>query len=709
MPQRYWLFWGLLASLTLSDAPLATAQKAPRSTAAFFPAADMMTVGVYYYPEAWPESQWARDFANMRKLNLEFVHMGEFAWGLYEPQEGKYDLDWLERAVNLASKAGLKVVLCTPSAAPPVWLAENHPEILMVDATGRRMQHGTREQGNWSSPLFRQYVEKINEQLARRFGNNPAVVGWQIDNELSHYGRQFSYDEFSRTKFQAWLKQKYNTIDKLNQDWGNVFWSQVYQNFEQVRLPNQAELVATPNPHALLDMQRWFADEAADYIRFQAATLRQHSRNQWVTTNFMATHRDVNPALSRNDLDLITWTTYPVHGETFTANGPLGFRLGNGASFGFMHDFTRTLNGNEGIMELQPGQVNWGEYNPQPQPGAIHMWLMHSFGSGAKLICSYRYRQPRAGSELYHYGFVGPDGVTPLPGGLEYAQAMQEVTQLRKLRKSNAKMPAAHAARRTAFLYNVDNRFDLDNQRSTSRWNSLEHMLRYYRALKTMNCPVDVITEDRDFSQYPFLVAPAYQLLDKALVDRWTKYVQVGGHLILTTRTGQKDRRGQLWEGPWGAPILDLIGAKFGERPFDMLPDQLKAHVTAQGKTYEWGSWGEMLVPNPGTTTLAKHSDQFYAGAPAIVTRKLGKGTVTYVGVETLQGDLERDVLRSVYATAGVAVDNLPNEFVLNWRDGFWVATNFTSDKQTVPVPAGAKLLVGTKELEPGGVAVWQE
>jgi len=286
---------------------------------------------------------------------------------------------------------------------------------------------------------------------------------------------------------------------------------------------------------------------------------------------------------------------------------------------------------------------------------------------------------------------------------------MQEVTQLRKLRKSNAKMPAAHAARRTAFLYNVDNRFDLDNQRSTSRWNSLEHMLRYYRALKTMNCPVDVITEDRDFSQYPFLVAPAYQLLDKALVDRWTKYVQVGGHLILTTRTGQKDRRGQLWEGPWGAPILDLIGAKFGERPFDMLPDQLKAHVTAQGKTYEWGSWGEMLVPNPGTTTLAKHSDQFYAGAPAIVTRKLGKGTVTYVGVETLQGDLERDVLRSVYATAGVAVDNLPNEFVLNWRDGFWVATNFTSDKQTVPVPAGAKLLVGTKELEPGGVAVWQE
>ncbi|MBC8082872.1 MAG: beta-galactosidase, partial [Hymenobacter sp.] len=608
-----------------------------------------------------------------------------------------------------AAKAGLKVVLCTPSAAPPVWLAENHPEILMVDARGRQMQHGTREQGNWSSPLFRQYVEKINAQLARRFGTHPAVIGWQIDNELSHYSRQYSYDEFSRIKFQAWLKLRYGTIDNLNRDWGNAFWSQLYQDFGQVRLPNPDELVVTANPHALLDMQRWFAAEAADYIRAQAATLRQYSRNQWVTTNYMATHRDVNPALNRDDLDLITWTTYPVHGESLTQGGPLGFRLGNSASLGFMHDFTRALNGNEGVMELQPGQVNWGEFNPQPQPGAIHMWLLHSFGSGARLICSYRYRQPRAGSELYHYGFVGPDGVTPLPGGLEFAQAMREVAQLRKLRKANARMPARYAARRTAFLYNVDNRFDLDNQRSTSRWNSLEHMLRYYRALKTMRCPVDVITEDQDFSAYPFLVAPAYQLLDKPLVDRWTRYVLAGGHLVLTPRTGQKDRRGQLWEGLWGAPILDLIGAKFGERPFDMLPDQLKAHVRAQNKTYEWGSWAEMLVPNAGTATLAQYADQFYAGSPAVVTRKLGQGTVTYVGVESLAGDLERDVLRGVYTAAGVAVETLPDHFVVNWRDGFWVATNFTSDNQTAPVPPGTPLLVGTRELVPGGVAVWQE
>ena len=702
------------ASVLLLSAPVVSAQKgAPAAqkpaSAGYFPAADMMTIGVYYYPEAWPESQWARDFANMRKLGLEFVHMGEFAWGLYEPEEGRYTLDWLDRAVAMAAKAGLKVVLCTPSATPPVWLAENHPEILMVDAQGRRMKHGTRQQGNWSSPVFRQYVAKINTQLAQRFGQNPAVVGWQIDNELSHYGRQFSYDEFSRDKFQAWLKQQYGTIASLNRDWGNTFWSQLYQNFEQVRIPNQEELVATPNPHALLDFQQWFAEETADYIRAQAATLRKYCRHQWVTTNHMATHRDVDPALTRNDVDITTWTTYPVHGETFAQNGPLGFRLGNSASLGFMHDFARTLNGHEGIMELQPGQVNWGDINPQPLPGAVHMWLMHAFGSGAELVCSYRFRQPLAGSELYHYGFVGPDGVTPLPGGLEYAQVMREITQLRQLRKPGIAMPARYAARRTALLYNVDNRFDLDNHPSTTRWNSMEHIFRYYRALKTMGCPVDVITEDRDFSQYPFLVAPAYQLLDKGLVERWTIYVQNGGHLVLTTRTGQKDRRGMLWEGPWAAPILGLIGAKFGERPFDMLPESVKGHVAAAGKSYDWGSWGEVLLPDAGTTTLAQYADQFYAGSAAVVTRKLGKGSVTYVGVESLQGDLERDVLRNVYAAANVAVEALPDQFVVNWRDGFWVATNFTSETHAAPVPAGAKLLVGTRELAPGGVAVWQE
>ena len=170
----------------------------------FFPDRDMMTVGVYYYPEAWPRGQWARDFANIRKHGFEFVHMGEFAWAFMEPEDGRFDFAWLDEAVRLAAAQGLKVVLCTPTATPPAWLARAHPEILMVNERGRRMNHGSREHATWSSALYRKYVERIIDQLGKRYGRNRDVWGWQIDNELSHYGRRYSYAEPDQQKFRAW-------------------------------------------------------------------------------------------------------------------------------------------------------------------------------------------------------------------------------------------------------------------------------------------------------------------------------------------------------------------------------------------------------------------------------------------------------------------------------------------------------------------------
>src|SRR5262249_4821809 len=165
--------------------------------------------------------------------------------------------------------------LCTPSATPPVWLVKKHPEVLMVDAAGRRMQHGTREQACWSVPKYREYVGRVVTALAKRFGNDSRVWGWQIDNELSPYGKRYCYSAFCAANFRGWLQQKYGTVARLNQDWGSSFWSQMYQTFDQIRIPNEHELVAQINPPAMLDMNRWFADEAADYLRFQAGLLRQ--------------------------------------------------------------------------------------------------------------------------------------------------------------------------------------------------------------------------------------------------------------------------------------------------------------------------------------------------------------------------------------------------------------------------------------------------
>jgi len=665
-----------------------------------------MRVGVYYYPEAWPSNQWSRDIANIKDLGLEFVHMGEFAWAVMEPEEGRFNLDWLERNVQLCAERGLKVVLCTPSATPPAWLVQHHPEVLMIDSRGRRMAHGSREQACWSVETYRSYVGKIIQELGRRFGHDPRVWGWQLDNELSHYGKDYCYCDACQSKFRSWLQKKYQNIAALNRDWGNVFWSQNYGDFSQVHIPNQDELVQQANPHALLDFQRWFAEEAADYLRFQAQQLRWHCQDrQWITHNFMNTHGPVYPPLSAKDLDIITWTLYPVRGQL--NHGPLGFRMGDPGEISFMHDFLRPINGHQGLMELQPGQVNWAEVNPQPYPGAVYLWIMRAFASGADLVCTYRYRQPLFGGELYHFGLVGPDGTSVTTGGQQYAQASRDIARLRSHYQPNATPPPVYAARRTALLYHVDNRWDIDNHKQTVRWDTMGHLFKYHRALKRLGCPVDVITEPLDFGHYPCLVAPAYQLLDSALVSRWTDYVQNGGHLVLTCRTGQKDRRGHLPEAPWAGPILDLIGASI--TAYDLLPTNLNAKVKTDRAQYDWGIWAEILDPRPGTLVLAKYADQFYAGKPAAITRRLGKGSVTYIGVESNSGELEAELIRGVFQRAAIPVAKFDEGFLVDWRDGFWVATNFTEKKQKIPAAAQAKILVGTRELGPAGVTVWTE
>lgn len=678
---------------------------AESSADAHFPPAELMNLGVYYYPEAWPATQWARDLANIRKLGMEFVHMGEFAWTFMEPEDGRFDFDWLDRNVQLAHAQGLKIVLCTPTPTPPIWLSEKHPEILMVDAAGRRQQHGTRQHACWSSGKYREHVARITHELGRRYGRDARIWGWQLDNELSHYGKEPCFCDACQAKFRRWLEQKYQSIDALNRDWGNAFWSQRYQRFDQIRLPNEKEFPAQFNPHHMLDAQRWFAAEAADYLRFQTAILRSHGgAGQWVTTNYMHSFPAINPALNAGDFDVVSWTLYPVHGAA--NRGPLGFRLGDASILTFAADFHRSLNGRHGIMELQPGQVNWGEVNPQPYPGAVHLWIMRAFAAGAKFVCTYRYRQPLSGAEMYHYGLAGPDGVTPTNGGEQYAQAMRDIVALRKAAQPGTPPPPAYAARRAAILYGHDVRWDIDNHKQNKAWDTYEHLLKYHRALKRVGAPVDVITEEKDFSAYAFLVAPAYQLLDRELVARWTTFVQNGGHLILSCRTGQKDRRGHLWEAGWAEPIHDLIGGRI--KFYDTLPPPNLAHVAAGEARHPWFTWGDVLEPRPGTQSLATYSDQYYAGEVAAMTRPLGRGTVTYIGVDSQTGSLESQLVREVYARAKIPTEDLAEGFLVDWRDGLWIATNHTEQSQRAPIPAGAKVLIGQRDVPIAGVTVWQ-
>ncbi len=691
-----------IAAMTLCiiGAQASFAQSAER----FFDKKDLMLVGSYYYPEQWPESNWERDIKKMGDLGFEFTHFGEFAWSTMEPEEGKYNFEWLDKAVALAEKHKLKVVLCTPTPTPPAWLTQKHPDILMVNAEGRTIQHGARQQASWSSKTYEAYVTKIVTHLAQRYGNNKTVWGWQIDNEPSHYGA-LDYSKNAQKSYREWLKNKYKTIDKLNQVWGNAFWSQSYNNFEQIPIPNAKELVQQANPHAILDFKRFSADEAARFVLLQKDILRKYIKpTQWVTTNLMPQHSAVDP-LRMKELDFQTYTKYLAEGYDM-GQGEQGFRMGSAHSIGISNDFFRPINGVSGVMELQPGQVNWGLFNPQTMPGTVRMWMYHAMAGANKFVCNYRFRQPLSGGEQYHYGIMKTDGVTVSRSGDEYVKVIKELKELRKWYKPEP-TPSILTKRKTAILYNPDNRWEMEYQPQTNQWDYMAHANRYYKALKSLGAAVDIIDESKNFSDYPFLIAPAYQLLDDKLVARWKTYVENGGNLVLSCRTGQKDREAHLWEALFQKPILELIGAK--EIYFDLLPTNLIAKVKMDGTSFGWNNWGDVIEPQDATTVWASYDDQFYKGKAAVLHRKLGKGTVTYVGPDTDDGQLEKEVLQKIFNKVNVPTLDLPEGVLVEYSNGFWYGLNYSSQNQEIPVPANAKVLIGQKTLKPAEVVIWKE
>ncbi|MVT08181.1 beta-galactosidase [Chitinophaga tropicalis] len=669
----------------------------------FFPQKELITPGIYYYPEHWNENQWERDIKKIADMGYEFVHLAEFAWFKMEPEEGKFDFAWLDKVVNLCAKYHLKVLMCTPSATTPAWMRATYPETFIMDGHYIRGEHGTRGLGSVVTARYREFVKRIITEMARRYGQNSNVTGWQLDNEPD---AKPDYSPSSQEAFRQWLKNKYKTIDALNAMWGTAFWSQWYNNFDQIIIPNTV-LVGWwgNNPHALLDFKRYSADAQAEFLDFQADILRNYvSKDQYITTNYTAVSPGADPRRTKK-LDFATYTAYPNGGSDNI--GELGFRLGNSRLILFAAEYYKQVGGVSGGMEIQPGPVNWGSYNPLLLPGTVRMWLYHTFAAGGKLVCSYRFRQINYSAEQYHAGIMKTDGVTPSPGGEEYVQFMQEIKQLRRQYNPDAKMPAKLAARSTAILWNLENYWTIDRQKQTWQWDAWNYPIKFLEIAKSLGAPVDIISEQADFSKYKLVIVPAYEMADPALVQRWNDYVAGGGRLIITCRTATKDRMGHFWEGETAAPISGLTGAHV--KATDMLSGNAKGNILMRSVHYSWNNWADLLIPDKNTEVLATFEDQFYKGSAAVVKRKIGKGSVTYIGADTDESVLEKDLLRESYIECGATTENYPKGVYVYWRDGFYVAVNYSSNDYTINIPATAKILVGERLLKPAGVTVWNE
>jgi beta-galactosidase len=660
-----------------------------------------MKIGTYYYPEQWPREQWTRDFDHIARMGLQIVHMAEFAWFAMEPTPGEIRLDWLEECVNLAAERELDVILCTPTAAPPVWLADQFPETLPVDQHGTRRRFGGRRHYNPLSVKLQEATWRIVTAMAQRFGKHEAVIGWQIDNE---YSGPFDQSETTHRAFRSWLTKKYGTIQELNRAWGNQFWNTYYTTFDQVMMPPSRD-PGYDNPHHHLDASRFWSHAFAEFNRLQAEILRKHVGKRFITTNFMPLHLDANPADMRKDLTLFGWDSYPVTGWG-RAMTDESYRLADPNGIELAHDHMASFNGRWALMEVQVGQTNWSGVPVLLYPGAVRLWLWTAIAHGCEFITVYRFRQPRFGQELFHHGLVGWDGVTETEGGREFAQVADELKLLDLGDDANPTV-SADDGDAIGLLLDFEQLWYYASYPQARRWNQPQHLGRWYGAIARLGLPVKILHPDQPWPKnLKAIVAPGVQMVDAELVSRWKQYVEQGGHLVLTCRTGLMDRTGQTWEGPTAAPILDLIGGSI--EAYDGMPEDTWGRVTLDDEEYTWCVWGDLLYAPEGTKVLGKYADQFYAETAAILQHAVGKGTVTYCGVYAEQ-PLADALVERVARQVGIEPTILPSRLRIGRRGKYTIALNYDDKPVDIPGVEGARFVLGGRRLPPAGVAVWTD
>jgi beta-galactosidase len=661
------LLFGLGAALAQNASPTPPSGAVPPASI------PSIVLGAAWYPEQWPEERWEKDLALMQRAHLHVVRVGEFAWSALEPSEGKYDLDWLERAVNLAGKHRIYTVLGTPTATPPAWLTTKYPEVLRIDENGHRDEHGNRAQFNWSNAKYRALSRDIVDRLAERFGHNPYVIGWQIDNEIS----QTSTDDDSHRQFQEWIHARYGTLDALNSRWTTAYWSQTYSDWSQIPIPKHGG-VDSGNPGLLLCWRLFISDTWRSYLMNQIDAIRSRSdARQFITTNTMGFFHYYDHSITEDVLDLAAWDDYMPDGIVDPLNN------------GMAHDLTRGFKRkNFWVMETQPGFVNWSSVNVSLKKGDQRALIWHDIAHGADAVSFWQWRSALNGQEQYHGVLVGADG-TPVPLYEEVEQIGAEMEKLAPL------LADTQVVSDVAILHSYESRWAIEWQPQSDRFDPLQEMARYYGPLRHAVQSIDIVSPDVDLSRYKLVIAPALNLITAAEAKNLIAYVKGGGNLVLTPRSGMKDGDNALYANRQPGPLEALLGGRV-EQFY-----ALAAPIPVEGKLLhsEASVWAELLsTSSPDTEVLLRYgkANGWLDGQPAMITRRTGSGSITYVGT-VLDKSAMQTLTAWLLSQSHVAPATLtaPDGVEASVRCGkdkaVHILVNFSDKVQTVRLPTAMK------------------
>ncbi|AEF83220.1 beta-galactosidase [Leadbettera azotonutricia] len=672
-----------------------------------------ITLGTCYYPEHWDESLWKDDLRRMKENGINAIRIAEFAWNKFESAEGNFNFGFFDRFLETAKSADISVIFCTPTATPPAWLTNEYPEVLNSRIDGTLLRHGARRHYNYNSPVYRRFTERLVEKIAEHYGKHPAIIGWQIDNEINCETDEF-YSDSDTIAFREFLKTKYTTLDALNSAWGTVFWNQTYTAWAEVYVPRPT-ISDSVNPHEVLDYIRFVSQSARGYIKLQSDIIRKYIKpGDFITTNGMFSSLD-NHAMNKESLDFYTYDSYPNFAYCLGTDPEHSADL-NDRKWSRNLTEVRSISPDKfGIMEQQSGPNGWNTRMeaPSPRPGQMTLWTMQSIAHGADYVGYFRWRTCTMGTEIYWHGI------------LDYSNRdNRRLAEVNDIWKKTQKISAIAGSKYQAafgILKDYDNAWDA----KLDKWHwrvDKESEAGIFQAAQLTHTPFDYVYINDDssaeiLSPYPVLFYPHAVIMTEKRAKLIENYVESGGTLILGCRTGYKDITGKCPMHKLPGLLQKISGADIVDYGF-VSPDDGKVTVDWEGTEIEASVFNDIAEPLEQAKILGTFKNAYFAGKGGLIYNEYGKGRVFYFGGAFNQGAAKIFLSKLKIANPYGGLIDAPESceiacrassskqylFVLNYTRK---PAQITLKKEMQDMYSGTKVS-GTVELAAYGTAVYE-
>ncbi|MCP1426052.1 beta-galactosidase [Paenibacillus xylanexedens] len=626
-----------------------------------------MFYGGDYNPEQWDHETHLEDLRMFQLAGIDIATINVFSWALIQPDEVTYRFEELDQLINRLHENGVYICLATSTAAHPAWMAKKYPDVLRVDADGRKRKFGGRHNSCPNSPTYRKYAEKIADKLAERYKDHPAVLVWHISNE---YGGECYCDNCEKA-FRVYLKERYQTLEQVNKAWNTNFWGHTFYDWDEIVLPsNLSEHWGNNNSTfqgISLDYSRFNSDSMLDCYLLEYDAIKKHIPDSVVTTNLMGFFKQLDYFKWAKYLDIVSWDSYPG--------------LATPVSFAAMaHDLMRGLKDGQPfmLMEQTPSQQNWQPYNSLKRPGVMRLWSYQSVAHGADTIMFFQLRRSIGACEKYH-------GAVIEHAGHENTRVFREVAELGKeLQILGDTTLDASVESKVAIVFDWDNWWAIEKSSGpTVALNYVDQIHKYYAAFFRRNIQVDIISVDTDLSKYDIVLAPVLYMVKPGFAAKLEKYVEAGGTFLTTFFSGIVNENDLVTTGGYPGELRKLLGI-WVEEIDALLPEQKNRIVLKETYGDLQGEYGCGmlcdLLHSEGAEVIAEYGDDFYKGMPVVTRNTFGQGEAWYVAsdpderfLDGLLGQLAaaKNVESLLETPVGVEVsartkDGKPYLFVMN-------------------------------------------